>query len=116
MRDNLLRNPTRITANTCWIQAHRPVEPPEPAFRDSRRRRSRAGRTGHRGRAAVWARRGRYLGVHLPPRYRAVIELRHFQELSYEEIAATLNRPLSDVKSDLFRARKLLAQQLTQVT
>jgi RNA polymerase sigma-70 factor (ECF subfamily) len=48
----------------------------------------------------------------LPPRYRAVIELRHFQELSYEEIAAALNRPLSDVKSDLFRARKLLADRL----
>ena len=48
----------------------------------------------------------------LPPRYRAVIELRHFQELSYAEMAAALARPLSDVKSDLFRARKLLAQSL----
>ncbi len=48
----------------------------------------------------------------LPPRYRAAIELRHFQDLSYEEIAAALNRPLSDVKSDLFRARKLLAERL----
>lgn len=54
--------------------------------------------------------------LRLPPRYRAVIELRHFQELSYEQIAAALNRPLSDIKSDLFRARKLLAQQLAQVT
>ncbi|NOY97705.1 MAG: sigma-70 family RNA polymerase sigma factor [Chloroflexi bacterium] len=48
----------------------------------------------------------------LPPRYRAVIELRHFQELSYAEIAEALDRPLSDVKSDLFRARKMLAQKL----
>lgn len=48
----------------------------------------------------------------LPPRYRAVIELRHFQELSYEEIAGALQCPLSDVKSDLFRARKLLAERL----
>ncbi|MEW5940542.1 MAG: sigma-70 family RNA polymerase sigma factor [Chloroflexota bacterium] len=48
----------------------------------------------------------------LPPRYRAVIELRHFQDLSYEEISETLKRPLSDVKSDLFRARKLLADRL----
>jgi RNA polymerase sigma-70 factor (ECF subfamily) len=48
----------------------------------------------------------------LPPRYRAVIELRHFQELSYEEIAEALHRPLSDVKSNLFRARKLLADRL----
>jgi RNA polymerase sigma-70 factor (ECF subfamily) len=50
--------------------------------------------------------------LRLPPRYRAVIELRHFQEMRYEEIAQFLKRPLSDVKSDLFRARKLLAERL----
>ena len=50
--------------------------------------------------------------VRLPPRYRAVIELRHFQDLSYDEIARELKRPLSDIKSDLFRARKLLAERL----
>jgi RNA polymerase sigma-70 factor (ECF subfamily) len=48
----------------------------------------------------------------LPPRYRAVVELRHFQDLSYAEMAAALKRPLSDVKSDLFRARRLLARLL----
>lgn len=48
----------------------------------------------------------------LPPRQRAVIELRHFQDLSYEEIATMLNIPLSDVKSDLFRARHKLRQML----
>lgn len=48
----------------------------------------------------------------LPPRYRIAIELRHFQELSYDEIAQFLDRPLSDVKSDLFRARKMLAEKL----
>ena len=48
----------------------------------------------------------------LPAHYRVVIELRHYQELSYEEIAAELNIPLSDVKSNLFRARKLLAEKL----
>jgi RNA polymerase sigma-70 factor, ECF subfamily len=53
--------------------------------------------------------------LRLPPRYRAVIELRHFQELNYEQIAAALGRPLSDVKSDLFRARKLLAQSLNHM-
>lgn len=50
--------------------------------------------------------------LHLPINYRAVIELRHFQEMSYEEIAEALQRPLSSVKSDLFRARKLLAKEL----
>ena len=48
----------------------------------------------------------------LPPHYRAVVELRHYQELSYDEIAAELNIPLSDVKSHLFRARKIWAEQL----
>jgi RNA polymerase sigma-70 factor, ECF subfamily len=50
--------------------------------------------------------------LELPPRYRAAIELRHFQELSYAEMAESLACPLSDVKSDLFRARKLLAERL----
>ena len=48
----------------------------------------------------------------LPPRYRTVIELRHFHDMRYEQIARQLNCPLSDVKSDLFRARKLLADRL----
>jgi len=48
----------------------------------------------------------------LPAHYRIVIELRHYQEMSYDEIAAELNIPLSDVKSHLFRARKLLAEKL----
>jgi RNA polymerase sigma-70 factor (ECF subfamily) len=48
----------------------------------------------------------------LPAHYRLVIELRHYQELSYDEIAVELNIPLSDVKSHLFRARRLLAEKL----
>jgi RNA polymerase sigma-70 factor, ECF subfamily len=48
----------------------------------------------------------------LPPHYRAVIELRHFQELSYAEIAEQLHLPVSDVKSHLFRARRMLAEKL----
>lgn len=48
----------------------------------------------------------------LPLQYRAVIELRHFQEMSYAEIASQLNIPLSDVKSNLFRARLQLAKLL----
>jgi RNA polymerase sigma-70 factor (ECF subfamily) len=45
-------------------------------------------------------------------RQRAMIELRHFQELSYQDISATLHLPLSDVKSDLFRARQRLRAYL----
>lgn len=48
----------------------------------------------------------------LPPRYRAAIELRHFQELSYAEMAETLGCPLNQVKSDLFRARRMLVKYM----
>ncbi len=48
----------------------------------------------------------------LPANYRIVVELRHYQEMSYDEIAGELKIPLSDVKSNLFRARKLLAEKL----
>jgi RNA polymerase sigma-70 factor, ECF subfamily len=48
----------------------------------------------------------------LPPHYRAVIELRHLQDMPYETIAATLNIPLSDVKSHLFRARQQLRERM----
>lgn len=50
----------------------------------------------------------------LPAHYRAVIELRHYQELSYAEISETLKIPLSDVKSHLHRARRTLAKRLTE--
>jgi RNA polymerase sigma-70 factor (ECF subfamily) len=45
----------------------------------------------------------------LKPRYRELVELRYFEELSYEEIAETLNLPLGTVKAQLFRARDYLA-------
>lgn len=48
----------------------------------------------------------------LPPHFRIVIELRHFQALNYEEIASELQLPLSSVKTHLFRARRLLADLL----
>jgi RNA polymerase sigma-70 factor (ECF subfamily) len=44
----------------------------------------------------------------LKPRYRKLIELRYFNELSYEEIAEELELPIGTVKAQLFRARELL--------
>jgi len=44
----------------------------------------------------------------LSPRYRRLIELRYFEEYSYEEIASELELPLGTVKAQLFRARELL--------
>ncbi|OGO10339.1 MAG: hypothetical protein A2Y93_05430 [Chloroflexi bacterium RBG_13_68_17] len=48
----------------------------------------------------------------LPPHYRAVVELRHYHDLSYEEIAVALRLPIGDVRSRLYRARRQLAQRL----
>ena len=46
------------------------------------------------------------------PKYRLLIELRFFEELSYEEIAQRTNLPLGTVKAQLFRAKNLLYQIL----
>lgn len=45
----------------------------------------------------------------LKPRYRQLVEMRYFDELSYEEISEKLNLPLGTVKAQLFRAREFLA-------
>jgi RNA polymerase sigma factor, sigma-70 family len=49
---------------------------------------------------------------HLPSDYRELIQLRHFAELSYEEIASMKKLPLGTVKNKLFRARNLLKDAL----
>ncbi len=48
----------------------------------------------------------------LPERQRAVVVLRHYQELSLEEIAATLDMSLGTVKSSLHRALQRLRLSL----
>lgn len=48
----------------------------------------------------------------LPPRYKRVIELRHKDEKSYEEIAEMLAIPLGTVKARIFRAREMLKKKL----
>jgi RNA polymerase sigma-70 factor (ECF subfamily) len=103
----------RVAANLCLnrLQRNRPVTldlgdeqgwrgaPPGPTPETATERRQEAEAV----RQAVLA---------LPPMYRAVIELRHYQEASYDEIASTLGLPLSDVKSHLYRARRTLARRL----
>lgn len=48
----------------------------------------------------------------LPHDYRVVIVLRHFGELGYDEIAATLGIPAKTVKSRLYTARQRLIELL----
>lgn len=44
----------------------------------------------------------------LKPKYKQLIELRYYEEKSYEEIAEELEMPLGTVKAQLFRAKDLL--------
>jgi RNA polymerase sigma-70 factor (ECF subfamily) len=48
----------------------------------------------------------------LPEQYRTVFVLRHFEEMSYEDIAAQLKIPPGTVDSRLYRARQLLVAAL----
>ncbi|GAB4428816.1 MAG: RNA polymerase sigma factor SigW [Bacteroidia bacterium] len=65
--------------------------------------------------AMLKSQRRRYLMMaieRLPEKYRTLVELRYFQEYSYEEVAQELDIPLGTVKAQLFRARELLNQEL----
>lgn len=46
----------------------------------------------------------------LKPKYQQVINLRYFQELSYNEISEQIGEPMNNVKVKLLRAKKLLAE------
>ncbi|HLC82522.1 MAG TPA: sigma-70 family RNA polymerase sigma factor [Bacteroidia bacterium] len=48
----------------------------------------------------------------LKPKYKQLIEMRYYDELSYEEIADKLELPIGTVKAQLFRARDFLYQVL----
>ena len=48
----------------------------------------------------------------LPQSYRLLLNLRHLQGLSYDEIAQVTGQPLGTVKTGIFRARKKLKDEL----
>jgi RNA polymerase sigma-70 factor, ECF subfamily len=48
----------------------------------------------------------------LPEKYKKVIQLRHVEERTYEEIAKMLNLPIGTVKAHIFRAREILYKNL----
>lgn len=50
----------------------------------------------------------------LSHKYRLMIELRYFEELSYEEISNELEMPIGTVKAQLHRARQALYEILSQ--
>lgn len=49
----------------------------------------------------------------LKPRYRELVELRYFEELSYEELAERTKTPMGTVKVRLHRATNLLYKMMT---
>lgn len=51
----------------------------------------------------------------LPEKYRKVIELRYYEELSYEEISQALNISLANVKIQLLRAKNMLSEIMVNV-
>lgn len=51
----------------------------------------------------------------LDSNYQLLITLRYQNELSYEEIASTLNLPLGTVKTGIFRAKEKLRKSLAQL-
>jgi RNA polymerase sigma-70 factor, ECF subfamily len=48
---------------------------------------------------------------HLPADYRAVLVLRHFQQLAYEEMCQVLGLTMSQVKTRLHRARRMFKER-----
>lgn len=52
----------------------------------------------------------------LKPHYKILIELRYYDEKSYEEIAEQLQIPIGTVKAKLFRAREFLLQLVKDYT
>jgi RNA polymerase sigma factor (sigma-70 family) len=48
----------------------------------------------------------------LKPKYKEMIELFYFKEMSHEEISKKLNLPIGTIKAQLFRARDLLFHAL----
>lgn len=48
----------------------------------------------------------------LPENYRTIMNLRHSQDMDYNQIAEKMNIPLGTVKAHLFRARKLMYEAL----
>ncbi len=46
----------------------------------------------------------------LKPHYQEIITLRYFREMTYKEMAETLNEPIGNIKIQLLRSKNLLAE------
>jgi RNA polymerase sigma-70 factor (ECF subfamily) len=99
----------RITVNQCLnqIDRRRRHEPLDPDFelpsREDAAARLRAREASEQVQGAL---------LQLTPQHREVVILRHFLEMSYGEIAGTLEIPEKTVKSRLYEARQKLCELL----
>jgi len=87
-------------------------EPLEEGDHDARAADNRPSPDGHVAAAETGARIGAALAA-LPEKQRSIFVLRHYQDMSLEEIAETLGLPLGTVKSGLHRAIQGLRQRLS---
>ena len=53
--------------------------------------------------------------ANLPPELKEAIQLREFDGLSYEDIAAVMNCPIGTVRSRIFRAREAIEQAIASL-
>ncbi len=101
-----------VTRNACLTALARGGAPADsledPAVR-------RAAERGTGARIATGASRdaAELLSV-LPLKYRQAVALFYMQEKSYEEVADMLGLPMGTVKTYLFRARRMLAEELAR--
>jgi RNA polymerase sigma-70 factor (ECF subfamily) len=97
----------RILRNECLnvIRARRPQEPLSTALRSPTTPFDAA-------RASEQRRHVQMALDTLVPEEREVVVLRHYAELRYDEIAATLGLPASTVKSRLYSARQHMGRRL----
>lgn len=102
-----------LAANLCYnhLKKSRPLK--VPLEDETERLRDEPGREPEEFLEISQAQRELYRALwELPEQQRIALELRHFQGLSYQEMAAVLKIPLNTVRSHLYRGRQKLAELL----
>lgn len=102
-----------LAANLCYNHLNQASPPSMPLFDEHDQPQKRAPETPEE-KLIKTEKRERILDAlwQLPPHHRIAIELRHFQDLSYREMAKELDLPINTVRSHLYRARNKLAALL----
>lgn len=104
----------RITLNVARNRARRKTLPPAS---DGGMVEQRAGDHDRPDMQAERSQEAAAVAAHLsalPERYRAAIILRYIEDLSYEDAAAVLRRPVGTVKSDVHRGLVMLRSAMTK--